>query len=124
LLPKRMKHGETTEAVIGCAFEVHKELGAGFLESVYENALAIALSDHGHKVQQQPALQVRFRGRVVGEFRPDLVVDGAVIVEVKAVTSLLPPHEAQLLNYLKGTGLNVGLLLNFGRSVEYRRRVN
>ena len=119
-----MKHGEITEAIIGCAFEVHKELGAGFLESVYENALAVALSDSGRQVQQQPALQVRFRGRVVGEFRPDLVVDGAVIVEVKAVTSLLPPHEAQLLNYLKGTGLNVGLLLNFGRSVEYRRRVN
>lgn len=119
-----MKHGEVTEAIIGCAFEVHRELGAGFVESVYENALAIALSWSGRQVRQQLALQVRFRGQVVGEFRPDLVVDDAVIVEVKAVSALLPAHESQLLNYLKGTGREVGLLINFGRSVEYRRRIN
>jgi len=119
-----MRHGDITEAVIGCAFEVHKELGAGFLESVYENALAIALAQIGRRVRQQPALPVRFREQIVGEFRPDLVVDEAVIVEVKAVSALLAAHESQLLNYLKGTGLSVGLLINFGRSVEYRRRIN
>ncbi len=118
-----MKCRDVTEAIIGCAFDVHNELGAGFLESVYENALAIALTGGGHSVQQQPPLLVRFREQVVGEFRPDLLVDGAVIVEVKAGAGLLPIHEAQLLNYLRGTGLAVGLLINFGRRVEYKRRI-
>lgn len=118
-----MKRGDITEAIIGCAFEVHNELGAGFLENVYENALAIALVERGLAVQQQPPLQVRFRGQIVGEFRPDLVIDGAVVVEIKALANLLPVHEAQLLNYLRGTGLGVGLLINFGRRVEHLRRV-
>lgn len=118
-----MKCRDVTEAIIGSAFDVHNELGAGFLESVYENALVIALNGRGYAVQQQPPLQVRFRGQIVGEFRPDLLVDGAVVVEVKALTALLPIHEAQLLNYLRGTGLNVGLLINFGRRVEYQRRI-
>jgi len=118
-----MKGSDITEAVIGCAFDVHNELGAGFLENVCENALAFALAERGHAVQQQPALHVHFRGRVVGEFRPDIVVDGEVVVEVKALASLLPVHEAQLLNYLKASGLQVGLLINFGRRVEYKRRV-
>jgi GxxExxY protein len=118
-----MKGGDITEAVIGCAFDVHNELGAGFLESVYENALALALAERGHAVQQQPALQVQFRGRVVGDFRPDLIVDGEVVVEIKALAVLLPAHAAQLLNYLKAARMEVGLLINFGRRVEYQRRV-
>ena len=118
-----MKCRDVTEAIIGCAFDVHNELGAGFLEGVYENALALALRELGHAVQQQPPLLVRFRDQVVGEFRPDLLVDGAVVVEVKALAGLLPIHEAQLLNYLRGTGLSVGLLINSGRRVEYKRRI-
>jgi len=108
---------------MGCAFDVHNELGAGFLENVYENALAFALAERGHAVRQQPALRVQFRGRVVGELRPDIVVDGDVVVEVEALASLLPVHEARLLNFLKASGLQVGLLINFGRRVEYQRRV-
>jgi len=103
---------------MGCAFDVHNELGAGFLENVYENALAFALAERGHAVQQQPALHVQVRGRVVGEFRPD-VVDGEVVVEVEALASPLPVHEARLLNYLKASGLQVDLLIDFGRRVEY-----
>jgi GxxExxY protein len=118
-----MRCGEITESIIGCAFDVHNDLGAGFLENVYENALVIALAEKGHSVQQQPALQVHFRGRIVGEFRPDLLVDDAVVVEIKAQASLVLAHEAQLLNYLRATGKGVGLLINFGRRVEYQRRV-
>lgn len=117
-----MRHAEVTEAVIGRAFDVHHELGSGFLETVYEAALALALADAGMHVVRQAAVDVRFRGRVVGEYRADLLVEQKVIVEVKAGSGLLAIHEAQLLNYLKATGVEVGLLINFGKSVEHRRR--
>jgi GxxExxY protein len=118
-----MKHAAVTEHVIGCAFEVHRELGAGFLEQVYENALAICLRDRGLRVEQQHGIDVRFRNQIVGEYRADLLVESVVIVEIKAQSALAAQHEAQLLNYLRATGIAVGLLLNFGKTVEYRRRV-
>jgi GxxExxY protein len=118
-----MKHAAITGQVIGCAFDVHNELRSGSLEQVYENALAIALLDRGMNVVQQAPLQVRFRGHVVGDYRPDLLVESVVIVEIKAQASISPANEAQLLNYLRASGIEVGLLLNFGRSVEYLRRV-
>lgn len=117
-----MEHSEITGAVIGAAFEVGGELGPGFLESVYQRALAWVLAEKGLKVVEQVPLRVGFRGRVVGEYIADMVVEDQVIVELKAVSALLPEHQAQLINYLKATGLDTGLLINFGsRRVQHRR---
>lgn len=97
------------------------ELGAGFLESVYHKALIIALEQKGLKVESQVPLTVTFRGHNVGNFFADLLVENKVIVELKAVAALAPEHSAQVINYLKGTGYEVGLLVNFGRpKVEYK----
>ena len=109
-----LQHGEITEKIIGCAFEVINELGTGFLESVYEKALAIALQDKGFRVQCQHRLHVHFRQRIVGEFYADLVVEGKVILELKAAKAIAPEHQAQIINYLKATGIEVGLLIHFG----------
>ncbi len=113
-----------TESVIGAFYAVYSELGHGFLEQVYENALAIALREAGHPVIQQAALDVCFRGQRVGEYRADLLIPGRLIIEVKAVAALAPVHEAQLLNYLRATGIRVGLLLNFGPKPQIKRRVH
>jgi GxxExxY protein len=112
-----------TGTVIGCAMDVHRELGPGYLEKVYENALAIALSDAGIGVAQQVAVPAQFRGRVVGDFVADLLVEGNLIVELKAVSNLLSVHETQLVSYLKATGFDVGLLINFGAgSLQVKRK--
>jgi GxxExxY protein len=117
-----LQYGRITENIIGCAFEVINELGAGFLESVYERALAIALSDKGLKVQCQYPAQVYFRNRVVGNYYADLLIEGKVVVELKAVKALIPEHQAQVINYLKATGLEVALLVNFGNpKLEFKR---
>ena len=117
-----LQYGEITEKIIGCAFEVINELGTGFLESVYEKAMAIALEERGFRVQCQQPLQVHFRQRIVGDFYADLVVEGKVIVELKAVKAIAPEHQAQIINYLKATGIEVGLLINFGNPKrEYKR---
>jgi GxxExxY protein len=117
-----MKYERITEQILGCAFEVINELGAGFLESVYEKALTIALKDKGFSVMNQYPINVYFRNKVVGEFYADLFVDNKVIVELKAVKTILPEHKAQVINYLKGTGIEVGLLINFGhQKLEYHR---
>jgi len=121
-----------TYAIIGAAMEVHRILGPGFLESVYEEALAHEFdpsTGSGHRLrgipyQRQDKLAVRYKDIVAGEFRADFLVDGKVVVELKAVKALTEGDEAQLLNYLKGTGYRVGLLLNFGGpSLEHKRRV-
>ena len=115
-------HGTLTHAVIGCAFEVANELGPGFLESVYENAMIVALEDAGISVESQKPIDVSFRGRVIGNFFADLLVEDKVIVELKAAASLTPAHQAQVINYLNATGYQVGLLLNFGKpKLEHRR---
>lgn len=118
-----MLHGEITERIIGSFFDVYNELGHGFLEKVYENALALSLRGCGLDVCQQEPITVRYKGAVVGEYFADLLVNRVVIVELKAVDQLAAAHEAQLLNYLKATNLEVGLLLNFGPSAEFRRKV-
>jgi GxxExxY protein len=113
---------EVTARALEACFEVSKELGAGFLESVYERALLIALHQKGLDAKAQYPLSVRFRGQVVGEFYADIMLEGKVIMELKAVRSLTPEHQAQLINYLKATGVDVGLLVNFGNSrLEYKR---
>jgi GxxExxY protein len=114
---------QTTEKVIGCAFTVSNKLGCGFLEKVYENALILELRKAGLDVQQQKAIQVSYDGVVVGEFVADLLVEGSVLVELKAVQVLDDVHTAQCLNYLKATGLKVCLLLNFGKPKLQIKRV-
>ncbi|GFO63818.1 GxxExxY protein [Geomonas paludis] len=117
-----MIHDELTGKVLRACFEVSNELGAGFLESVYEKSLLIALVEMGLKAQSQVPLKVFYRNKVVGEFYADLVVEGAVLLELKAVRALAPEHVAQVLNYLKATGIEVGLLINFGSpKLEFRR---
>lgn len=117
------KHAALTEQVIACFREVHKQLGYGFLEKVYENAVAHCGRKLGLKVEQQVLIPVHFDGVIVGEYQPDLLINRLVIVEVKATAGLVPAHEAQLLNYLKATPIEVGLLVNFGPKLEYKRKV-
>jgi GxxExxY protein len=113
-----------TEAIIGCAYAVSNEMGTGFLEKVYENALALELRSHGWQVVQQSPIAVHYRGAVVGEYVADLVVAGEVLVELKACKSLDEIHMAQCLNYLKATQFRVCLLINFGRcKIEIKRIV-
>lgn len=113
---------ELTEAIIGAAYAVHKKLGNGFLERVYENALTVELKRRGFRVRQQAPITVYYEGEVVGEFFADLLVENRVIVELKAVYSILKEHEVQLINYLNATGIETGLLLNFSSSVQVRRK--
>ena len=119
----RFKHGEITQKIIRVFYEVYNELGHGFLESVYEKSLQIALTSAGAKAQTQIEIPVSFRGQCVGKFTADLLVDDCVLVELKAARTLDSSHEAQLLNYLRATDIEVGLLLNFGFKPEFKRLV-
>ncbi|MEM6656237.1 MAG: GxxExxY protein [Planctomycetota bacterium] len=120
-----MTENELTETIIGAAFRVQNSLGVGFLEKVYENALARELAKTGLGVEQQKPTKVWYDDAVVGEYVADLVVDSRVIVELKAVKALDNIHVAQCLNYLRATGLGLGLLLNFGSPrVEVKRLRN
>jgi len=117
-----LKHEQITKSVIGCAFEVINELGAGFLESVYEKALLLVLRQKGLLAISQHPVKVLFRGECVGDFYADIFVEEKVIVELKAVKTIAPEHQAQIINYLNATGIEVGLLINFGNpKLEYKR---
>ena len=119
------KQNKLTEKIIGCAFKVHNTLGCGFLEKVYENALAHELRKNSLSVEQQKPIQVIYDKIVVGDYIADILVESAVILELKAIKAIDKIHEAQLLNYLKATGLNLGLILNFGQpKLQIRRFVN
>jgi len=117
------KHGDITEAILKAFYRVYNELGYGFLEKVYENSMAIAARKLDLTVAQQASIVVYFDDEVVGEYFADLLVNNLVIVELKAVKQLADEHEAQLLNYLKATPYEVGLLLNFGPKPEHKRKV-
>ncbi|MEO0530260.1 MAG: GxxExxY protein [Planctomycetota bacterium] len=117
-----MRHAALTERIIGGFYDVYNALGHGFLEKVYENALSIALRRGKLSVLQQTPIKVQFEDEIVGEYFADLLVNGLVIVEIKAVERLASTHEAQLLNYLKATNIEVGLLLNFGPTPEVKRK--
>jgi GxxExxY protein len=117
-----MKDEEVRQTVIGCAYTVHNCLGAGFVEKVYENAMRVEIQRTGLRVRQQAPIQVMYDGEVVGEFAADLLVEENLIVELKAAAYLQKEHEIQLVNYLTATGFDTGLLINFGRSVEIRRK--
>jgi GxxExxY protein len=117
------KHSEITEKIIAAAYAVHKQLGYGFLEKVCKNALIIELENLPFKCRAEAPMQVFYRNRVVGEFFADIIVEDKVVIEVKAVSKIDPAHEVQPVNYLKASGISVGLLINFGTSVEVKRRV-
>lgn len=116
-------HSDVTDGVLNAFYHVYNALGYGFLEKVYENAMVLSLRQQGFDVWQQKPVSVYFEENLVGEYVADLMVANRVIVELKAVENLSPNHEAQLINYLKATELEVGLLLNFGESPEFRRRI-
>ena len=116
-------HSELTGKIIGAAQRVHRVLGCGFLEKVYENALTIELRASGLEVAVQMPIEVRYRGELVGVYQADLLVDGLVILELKAVDQLADIHEVQLVNYLRATNIEVGLLINFGPKLEIKRRI-
>jgi len=117
-----MKDDNLTEKIIGCAYTVHNTLGPGFLEKVYENALRIELQKLGLSVKQQEPIEVVYDGQVVGEYYADLWVEDRVVIELKAIQMLAKQHEVQLVNYLTATSINSGLLLNFGPSVQVKRK--
>ena len=117
------KHADLTRRIIGAAHEVHNELGFGFVEKVYETALVHELRSDGLTVDQQVAIDVVYKGERVGDYVADLIVAGKVIVEVKATKQLADAHGVQLVNYLKATGIEVGLLVNFGHRVDARRKI-
>ena len=119
-----MKHKQLTHDIINAAHTVHNTLGFGFLENVYQNALLLELLERGIEAEAEKPIKVIYHRQVVGDYVADIVVERKVIAEVKAVKKLHEIHEVQLVNYLKATGLEVGLLINFGLSVEVRRKIN
>ena len=119
------KHGLISEKIIGCAFKVSNTLGVGFLEKVYQNALIIELMNEGLKVEKEKPIRIFYQDKVVGEYYADIVVNEKIIIETKAVQSLNEIHQAQLLNYLKATKIQLGLLINFGTpKVQIKRMIN
>lgn len=114
-------HAEVTASVIGVFYEVYNELGGGFLESVYHEALKMALEQAGLRVASEVPVPVRFRGKVVGSFFADLVVNECVLLELKAISSFDRDHDGQVLHYLRATDLEIGLLLNFGPKAQFKR---
>lgn len=117
-------HAGITEKVIGAAFEVYRVLGYGFLESVYQKAMQVELQRQGLRAEIESPIKVKYQNVIVGEFRADLLVSEAVVVELKTAKNYSPEDEPQLLNELKATGIKVGLLINFGRTrVEFKRMV-
>lgn len=117
----QLKHAELTETIIGVFFDVYNELGFGFLESVYRKSLQLALREKNLKVEAEVAVPVFFRGVNVGDFRADLAVNDSVLLELKTAESIIIAHEAQVLNYLRATDLEIGLILNFGPKAQVRR---
>ena len=117
------KHSELTGEIIKCAQNVHNTLGFVFLEKVYHNALVLELNKFGFEVESEKQITVYYHGQIVGEYAADIVVAKKVILEIKAVQTISPAHEVQLVNYLKATDIDVGLLLNFGKSLEVKRKI-
>ena len=113
-----------TQQLIGAAFEVHNVLGFGFLEKVYQRALQVELQSRGIDVKLEPRIQIQYKGVIVGDYIADLLLESKIVVELKTDKEYLPAHEAQLLNELRGAGIRLGYLINFGRQrVEYKRMV-
>ena len=120
---RQLFRGELTRRVIGAFFETYNELGFGFSEAICAECLAIVFAERGISFDREVRVPVHFRGQLIGVLKPDFVVDANVIIELKAARSFEPRHEVQLLNYLRATSIEVGLLLNFGHKPEFRRLV-
>ena len=118
-----MLYANLTEKIIKAFFKVNNTLGYGFLEKVYENAMAIELIKMGCNVRQQQNIKVYYETEEVGDYYADLLIDDLVIIELKAAESLCEEHEAQLINYLKATKIEIGLLVNFGTKAEFKRKI-
>src|SRR5271154_2705748 len=119
---KELPHADISEIIIGCCFEVMKELGSSFLENVYKNALFIAMKESELTVLVEQSFEVVFRNRKIGKYIADLIVENLIVIELKCCKTLLPEHQAQVINYLKVSGLPVGFLVNFGnQKLEYKR---
>lgn len=118
-----MLHEETTSEIINAFYKVYNALGHGFLEKVYENALVMEIQKRGLTAKQQMPIKVYYEGKIVGEYFADLLINDLVIVELKAVEEIIKAHENQLVNYLKATNLEVGLILNFGPEPKFKRKI-
>ncbi|HPE39985.1 MAG TPA: GxxExxY protein [Bacteroidales bacterium] len=116
-------HKKMTDEIIKTFYDVYNELGCGFLEKVYQNALYIELKSRGFKVEAQKQIKVYYKSCIVGEYYADLIINDTLILELKASEFIIPDHEFQLINYLKATNIEVGFLLNFGTKPEFRRKV-
>ena len=116
-------HEEITGKIIKAFYTVYNELGYGFLEKVYEKAMLIELTQSGLNADNQTPVKVFYQGNIIGDYFADIIVDRKIIIELKAVENIIPEHEVQLVNYLKATNIEVGLLLNFGPKPQYKRRV-
>ncbi len=116
-------HEELTNAIIKTFYEVYNELGYGFLEKVYQNSLYLELKNKGYKVEAQKKISVYYKGTEVGEYYADLLVEDLIILELKAAECIVKDFENQILNYLRGTDCEVGLLLNFGKKPEFKRKI-
>ncbi|MBM6499306.1 GxxExxY protein [Flavobacterium macrobrachii] len=120
---KIFPHQELTKSIIGIYYDVYNELGYGFLEKVYHNAMIIELKKRGFEIDNQKKLNVLYKNEIVGEYIPDIIVNNKVILEFKTVEYLLEIHENQLLNYLKATDCEVGIILNFGKDPQFIRKI-
>ncbi|MFW5756680.1 MAG: GxxExxY protein [Tangfeifania sp.] len=122
-LDMTLRHQKLTEDIKNVFYHVYNELGYGFLEKVYQNSMFFELKSRGFFVEAQKQINVYFKGIQVGEYYADLVIDNLIIVELKAAEVIAPEHEYQLINYLRGTEMEVGLLFNFGKNPEFRRKI-
>ncbi len=120
---KNFPHQELTKKIIGIYYDVYNELGYGFLERIYQNAMLIELRKRGYQVEYNKKLTVYYKKEVVGEYIPDIIVNDLVILELKAVEHLIEAHENQILNYLKATDCEIGLVLNFGKDPQFIRKI-
>jgi GxxExxY protein len=116
-------HKEKSKSILKVFYDIYNQLGYGFLEKIYQNAMYFELKSQGYKVEAQKQIKVYFKDQLVGEYYADLVIDDVIIIELKACEYLLNSHIAQLMNYLKSTKMEVGLLLNFGESPEFKRLI-
>lgn len=120
---KNYPHQELTKSIIGIYYNVYNELGYGFLEKVYHRAMIIELNKNGYEVEHEKKIEVFYKSEVVGIYIPDLIINKAVILELKCVEYLIEAHENQLINYLKATECEVGLVLNFGKDPQFKRKI-
>lgn len=120
---KNYPHQELTKSIIGIYYNVYNELGYGFLEKVYHRAMIIELNENGYEVEHEKKIEVFYKNEVVGTYIPDLIINKSVILELKCVEYLIEAHENQLINYLKATECEVGLVLNFGKDPQFKRKI-